>query len=274
MQVVTFLTRRGRARRRLLIVNWPVSLLTTGIALLCGCASSNTPMTHQEEVMTVPWGPFARQCTTTRTSHYVFAGKAGLKEVDTNRHDCIGFSAMPATGGAEQITGSAPSGDGSENPIIYRILRAPNGISRPAAAGDTGLLAQGSDNTAQAETFAEQIGLTRQQTIDPRDTVRLPIVLHVPSAVSGTLQCRPDGGGVDRGRKTLVLSCTLDEQVHTDSLDANLRLAGVEEVDVMTGVRLSGSFAGSLSGQDKANPQARAEHVDDHVWYQRTMDLE
>jgi hypothetical protein len=76
-------------------------------------------------------------------SHYVFAGRTGLKEVTTSNHGCIGFSAMPAAGGAEQITGSAPSGGPSGDPVIYRIFRAPNGISRPAAAGDSGLLAQG-----------------------------------------------------------------------------------------------------------------------------------
>jgi hypothetical protein len=113
--------------------------------------------------------------------------------------------------------------------------------------------------------FAEQAGLTKEQSIDPHDTVRLPILLHVPSLVSGTLQCRPDGGGVDRGRTTLLLSCTLEEQVHTDSLEGTLRLAGVEEVDVITGARLSASFAGSLSRRDKTTPQTPVERVDDHI---------
>jgi hypothetical protein len=202
------------------------------------------------------------------------AGRSGLKEKETNYRRCVGFAAMPASGGAMQITGSATTDGRSRVPIVYRILRGPNGVSRPAASGDSGLLAQGSDNPMLAEEFADQIGLTRQQVIDPKDTLLLPILLHVPSPVEGTLQCRPDGGHVDRGRETLVFSCTLDEQVRTERLDAKVRLAGVEEVDVMTGVRLSGSFAGSLNGYERTNADVRGRHIDDHVWYDRTMEFE
>jgi hypothetical protein len=249
-------------------------MLAMVAALPAACTPANTPLSHPEEVMTLPWGPFARQCTQTRTAHYVLAGKAGLKEVVTNDHSCVGFVAMPAAGGAMQITGSTTADESSSGPVIYRILRAPSGISRPATAGDNGVLAQGSDDHSLATSFANQIGLTRQQIIDPEKAMLLPIMLHVPSPVMGTLRCRPDGGSVDRGRKILVFSCVLDEQVHTERVDATLRLAGVEEVDVMTGVRLSGSFAGSLNGREKTSAQAPAEQVHDHVWYERTMEFE
>jgi hypothetical protein len=60
----------------------------------------------------------------------------------------------------------------------------------------------------------------------------------------------------------------------TDQVAATVRLAGVEEVDVLTGVRLSGSFAGSLIGYERFNTQVGGRHVDDHVWYERTMQFE
>jgi hypothetical protein len=144
---------------------------------------------------------------------------------------------MPAAGDAMVITASTAANERSSVPILYRILRGPSGVSHPAAPGDSGLLAQGSDNPESSNAFARQIGLDRKQIVDPKEALSMPILLLVPTPVEGTLQCRPEGGAVDRGRETLIFSCTLDEQVHTDRLVARLRLAGAEEVDVLTGVR-------------------------------------
>jgi hypothetical protein len=280
-------------------------LTTIAGAMLGGCASrAITPMSQSKELMDAAWGPFARQCTSMRTSHFADAGRSGVKEVGTEDESCIGFVATPASGGAIEITGSMTSEPGPSTPIVLRILRAPGGVSRPAAPGDTGLLAQGSDSPQLAQAFAEQIGLTQKQVIDPNATLRLPIFLAVPSPLQGTLQCRPDGGSVDRGRETLIFSCTLDERVHTDRLDARVQLAGVEEVDVLSGVRLSGSFAGSVSGRERISPAGSGHEaigaagsgrerispagsghdgisaagsgrrVDYHIWYERTTELE
>ncbi len=248
-------------------------LLIMLAALLGGCAPTTTTLlTQPEVVMKVAWGPFARQCTRTRTFHSVIAGRTGLKEVETNRENCIGFAAMPAANGAVEITGSTAGAAEPSVPIIYRILRGPRGVSRPAQPGDVGLLAQGSDDPESSKSFASRIGLTRQQVVEPKETLLLPILLHIPAPVEGTLHCTPDGGAVDHGRQTLVITCTLDEQAHTDSLDAKVRLAGVEEVDVQTGVRLSGSFAGSVVGYEISDNQMRGKRVDDHIWYERTME--
>jgi hypothetical protein len=231
-------------------------------------------MDQPKEVMTVAWGPFARQCASTRTSHYVMTGRSGPKEIATDHESCIGFAAMPAADGAMEITASTAANGQTSVSTLYRILRGPSGVSRPAISGDNGLLAQGNDSPKSAEAFAHQIGLSQQQIIDPKGTLLLPIILYVPSPVEGTLQCQPDGGGVDRGRETLVFSCVLDEQVHTDRVDATVRLAGMEEVDVLTGVRLSGSFAGSLIGYERFGAQMSGRQVDDHVWYERIMQFE
>ncbi len=223
--------------------------------------------------MTAAWGPFARQCTSTRTSHYAMVGREP-EDVATTYEACIGFAAMPAAHGAMQITGSTTSNRRSSVPIVYRILRGPSGVSRPATSGDTGLLAQGSDSPSSAEAFAREIGLTQRQVIEPHESLLLPINLRVPSSVDGTLRCKPTGGAVVHGRETLVFTCTLDQQVHNDRLDARVQLAGVEEVDVLTGVRLSSSFSGYLSGYERSNTRSRMRRVDDHLRYERTTEFE
>jgi hypothetical protein len=269
-----------RNGRRLAKIAGSIVLSTMSVAWFGGCSpGATTPMRQPEEVMKAAWGPFARQCTSMRTSHFAAAGRSGVREVGTDHESCIGFAATPASGGAMEITGSTTS-DGSTSdagpstPIVFRILRAPGGVSRPAASGDTGLLAQGSDDEHLAEAFAAQIGLTQKQVIDPKTTLRLPIFLDAPSPLEGMLQCRPDGGSVDRGRETLLFSCTLDERVRTDRLDARVQLAGVEEVDVLSGVRLSGSFAGSLSGRQRVSAADPGQRIDYHIWYERTTELE
>jgi hypothetical protein len=153
-----------------------VTLLTLIAALLDGCArSGTTPLSQPKEVMQVAWGPFARQYKP-RKLH--------------------GFAAMPAAGDAMVITASTAANERSSVPILYRILRGPSGVSHPAAPGDSGLLAQGSDNPESSNAFARQIGLDRKQIVDPKEALSMPILLLVPTPVEGTLQCRPEGGAV------------------------------------------------------------------------------
>ncbi len=224
--------------------------------------------------MTVAWGPFARQCTETRTSNDSVVGHSGPSEAATDHQSCTGFSAAPASLGAIEITASTTGGGQSTTPVIARFLRGPGGVSRPAAQGDTDLLAQGSDSPALAEAFAREIGVTHQQVIDPDATLRLPIRLQTEFPIEGMLSCRPDGGNVDHGRETLVFTCTLDDTVHTRHLDARVELAGVEEIDVLTGVRLASALAGSMTGHERSNPQARWQPIDDHVWFRRTTEFQ
>jgi hypothetical protein len=74
-----------------------LTLSTMVAALLGACApAGKTPMNEPKEVMTVAWGPFARQCASTRTSHYVMTDRSGPKEIATDHESCIGFAAMPA----------------------------------------------------------------------------------------------------------------------------------------------------------------------------------
>jgi hypothetical protein len=231
-------------------------------------------MRDAKEVMTSPWGPFARQCIVTRITNYAIVGRSGPSESTTSREICTGFAATPATGGGVQITASTSTGGQTSAPVISRILRQPLGVSRPARQADTGVLAQASDSPMLAETFASEIGVTRQQIIDPNGTLRLPVRLDMQFPLEATLTCRPDGGGVDHGRETLVFSCSLDEQVGVDRLTARVQLAGVEEIDVLSGVRLSSLLVGSVTGHDRANGQAQGRPVDYHVWQRRTTEFE
>jgi hypothetical protein len=91
---------------------------------------------------------------------------------------------------------------------------------------------------------------------------------------TAAVSCSPDGEAVDRGRETLAFACTLDEAIQTDCLSARLRLAGVEEIDVLSGVRLSGALVGSLTGQERFSAHAGWRSVDYHIWYGRTTDFE
>src|ERR1700761_1555313 len=89
----------------------------TMVVLLDSCGPrAETPMNQPEEVMTAAWGPFARQCTSTRTSHYAMVGREP-EDVATTYEACIGFAAMPAAHGAMQITGSTTSNRRSSVPI-------------------------------------------------------------------------------------------------------------------------------------------------------------
>jgi hypothetical protein len=204
----------------------------------------------------------------------VTSQRPSLREVTENDTTCTGFSALPNADGSVQITSSTIGNGRLSEPIISRILRRPSGISRTAAPGDTGLLAQGSDVPTAAESLAREIGVPARQIITPNGTLVLPIHLDIPSIIEGTLLCHLDGQRLDRGRQALVFSCELDKHVLTDRLDAQLHLAGVEEIDVLTGVRLTSVLTGWLRGRQRFNEQARWQVADDHLWYHRETELE
>lgn len=88
------------------------------------------------------------------------------------------------------------------------------------------------------------------------------------------LACRPDGMNSDRGRATLVFACTLDQQVRADRLDAQVRLAGVEEIDVQTGIRLSSVLSGRLSGRKQAGADAALRSAEERLLYRRAAEFE
>jgi hypothetical protein len=247
-------------------------MLAIAALLSCCAPPASTPMSGPIDVMVSPWGPFARQCDSTRVSYDTMyrSGRPGLFEVASVYKTCAGFVAMPLDGNAVQITASVDKIDQTSSPLVLRILRTPEGIARAAAPGDTGLLAQGSDAQDAARVLASEIGLTARQVIGPNDIVALPVPLSLPFPVDIELSCRPDGGHRDRDRDTLVLSCTFDQNVRTPRLDARVRLAGVEEIDIQTGIRLSSVLTGGLNGRIQLGDRNGAWHsADDRLLYRR-----
>jgi hypothetical protein len=220
------------------------------------------------------WGPFVRQCITTRVIQYATGRRSGQREVGENNTICTGFSAFRDADGSVEITASTSANGQSSAPIISRISRQPNGVSNTAAPGEAGLLAQGSDVPLAAEWLAREIGVPSRRIVAPNETLLLPIRLHVPSTIDGILSCHLDGQRLDRGRQTLVFSCVLDEHARTDRLDAQLHLAGVEEIDVPTGIRLTSVLSGWLKGRERFNDQAHWQPADDHIRYHRETELE
>jgi hypothetical protein len=89
------------------------------------------------------------------------------------------------------ITATIGTGDPVSSPSIARFLRRPGGQAREAVPGDTGLLAQGSDDTDAAKTLARQIGLSEPQTIRSGQTLVLSVRLSMPSPLDVQLSCRP-----------------------------------------------------------------------------------
>lgn len=254
-----------------------VSWIAVAAFLNCCAPPANTPMSGPIDVMVSPWGPFARQCDSTRVSYDTTyrSGRVGVFEVTNVYKTCAGFVAMPFGHDAAEITASIDKINQPSSPMILRILRTPEGAARAAAPGDTGLLAQGSDAQEAARVLASEIGLTARQLINPNDTVSLPVRLSLPFPVDIELSCRPDGGHHDHGRDTLVLSCTLDQKVRTTRLDAQVRLAGVEEIDVQTGIRLSSVLAGRLSGRIRLSDRDETwRSADDRLLYRRETDFE
>ena len=121
--------------------------LCIGVVLsLTGCApDAGTPITQPVEAMEAPWGPFARQCDSTRLSHDTVRWRVGQTEVAAVYQTCTGFSAMPAGRDAEEITASVGTIDPPSSPVVLRIVRRTDGVARPARLVTPGLLAQGSD---------------------------------------------------------------------------------------------------------------------------------
>lgn len=224
---------------------------------LTGCApAADTAMSRPIEAMVSPWGPFARECDSTRVSHDAFRWRVGQTEVADVYETCVGFSAMLSGRDAAEITASVGKINQPSSSVVLRIVRKTDGVARAAAAGDTGLLAQGSDVPGAAEILARDIGLTARQLITPNDTLTLPVRLSIPFPLDIVMSCRPDGERRDHGRDTLVLSCTLDQMVHTDLLDVQVQLAGVEEIDIQTGVRLFSLLTGHLRGRSRLGDDA------------------
>jgi hypothetical protein len=221
------------------------------------------------------WGPFARQCITTRLSHdRPHRQLSPIEEVETTTV-CFGFATQPRSDGSVEITASMNAADSASNLIVSRILRYPSGVSRPAQANDTGLLAYGSDVPDVAAALARDVGLMHQQLINSDEQIALPIRLRMPFPVDVTLVCQPSGEAEDHGRKVLVLNCTLDQDVTNDLLRGHLHLAGTQRVDVATGVRLSGSMNGWLNGQTRQHAGSRwVKTTDDHIWYSKWTDFE
>ena len=250
--------------------------LCIGVVLsLTGCApDAGTPITQPVEAMEAPWGPFARQCDSTRLSHDTVRWRVGQTEVAAVYQTCTGFSAMPAGRDAEEITASVGTIDPPSSPVVLRIVRRTDGVARPARLVTPGLLAQGSDVPGAAEILARDIGLTARQVIHPNETLAMPVRLSVPFPLDVVLSCRPDGEHRDRGRDTLVFSCTLDRTVLTDRLDARLRLAGVQEIDVQTGIRLSSMLTGRLNGRRRLGEDAGWQSADDQLLYRRETEFE
>jgi hypothetical protein len=244
-------------------------------ASLTACApSADAPMRQPIEAMKAPWGPFARQCDSTRVSRTVVRFRNGDTEIAKDYETCAGFLSMPASNNSAQITVSVGEVNKPSSTMVLRLLRSPDGAVRAAEPGDTGLLAQGSDAPDAAKTLAREIGLTARQLINPNETMSLPIRLSLPFPLDVMLSCRPDGEHRDRGRDTLVFSCTLDQNIQTGQIVARVQLAGVEEIDVETGLRLTSLLTGRLNGRERQVDGAAWQSANDRLLYRRDTEFE
>jgi hypothetical protein len=105
-------------------------------ASLNSCApAADTPMSGPIDVMVSPWGPFARQCDSTRVSSDTTyrGGRVGVFEVANVYKTCAGFVAMPFGNNAAQITASVDKINQPSSPVILRILRTQEGAARGRA---------------------------------------------------------------------------------------------------------------------------------------------
>lgn len=220
------------------------------------------------------WGPFARQCATTRVSHFEPHRQLSPNETVQSRTTCIGFSALTRADGSVELTASMNGDDPSSNPIVSRILRSPGGASRTAIPGESGLLAYGSDVPETATALARDIGVSARQLVAPNQSLWLPLRLHMPFPVDAVMSCQPRGETVDHGRKVLVFDCTLDQEASTSVLQAKIHLTGEQQVDVVTGVRLSGEMTGWLNGRARRNEQAPWQPVRDDLSYSKATEFE
>jgi hypothetical protein len=145
---------------------WRLTPYVAALGLLASCSSmSSRPSSGSIEAAKMPWGPFSRQCMTTRISYFVSRPRLSPNDATKSHTRYVGFSAMPVDRGSAAITASIGPGDPSSAPIIVRLVRRAGGEAKAAAPGDAGLLAQGSDDPDAAESLARQIGLSRSQMI-------------------------------------------------------------------------------------------------------------
>lgn len=245
------------------------------VLALAGCAPhADAPLSRPVEAMEAPWGPFARQCDSTRVSHTITRWRQKETQVGTTYESCAGFSSVLSGPDAAEITASIGRPDDPASSVVVRLRRSTAGTARPAGPGDGWLLAQGSDAPAEADLLARGLGLTARQMVNPRDNMSLPVRLRLPFPVDASLSCRPDGLHRDRDREMLVMSCTLDEKIRTDHLDAQVQLAGVEVIDVQTGVRLSSALAGQLSGRARLAGNGNWQAADERLLYRRETEFQ
>jgi len=250
------------------------SLLAVAISAAQCTPAAQAPVTQPVQVMVEAWGPFARQCATTRVSHYEAHRQLSPSEIVQTHTTCVGFSALPRADGSVELTASMNADDPSSNPIVSRILRSPSGTSRTAIQGEPGLLAYGSDVPEIAAVLARDIGVTARQLIGPNESLRLPIRLRMPFPVDGALSCHPAGETADHGRKILVLDCILDQEARTEHLQAKIHLTGEQQVDIATGVRLSGEMTGWLNGRVRLNDRSPWQPAEEQVRYSKETEFE
>jgi hypothetical protein len=183
---------------------------------------------------------------------------------------------MTESGGSDSVAITASLGTGSEfsTPRIARFVRDRRGTARPAASGDNGLLSQGSDDTAAAARLAQRIGLSRRQLIQSGQTVDVTVRFSLPAPVDVTLSCRPDGGGRMNGRDTLVFSCTGSEAVRNEDFVGQLRVAGVEELDIRSGVRLASQLSGRLDGENLSADGSHRQAASNRLLYSLDTEFE
>lgn len=249
-------------------------LLAVAISAVQCAPAAHAPITQPVQVMVQAWGPFSRQCATTRVSHYEAHRQLGPTEIVQTHTTCVGFSVFPHADGSVEITASTNADDPSANPIVSRILRSPSGASRTAIQGEYGLLAYGSDKPEVATVLARDIGVTARQLIGPNASLWLPIRLRLPFPVDSAMSCHPEAETADRGRKILVLDCALDQEAKTEHLQAKIYLTGEQQVDIATGVRLSGDMTGWLNGQVRLNDQSPWQPAKEDVRYSKETEFE
>ena len=251
-----------------------LSVLAAAISAAQCTPAAQAPITQPVQVMVEAWGPFARQCATTRVAHYEAHRQLSPNGVVQSHTTCIGLAAFPNADGSVELTASMNADDPSANPIIFRLLRNPSGAARTAMPGESGLLAYGSDVSEIADVLARDIGITTRQMVGPNQRLWLPIRLRLPFPVDSVMTCQPNGETADHDRRVLALACALDQQAKTDRLDAEIHLTGEQEVDIATGVRLSGDMTGWLRGQTRATDQSPWQPADEQLWYSKETEFD
>ena len=180
-----------------------------GVVLsLTGCApEAATPITQPIEAMEAPWGPFARQCDSTRLSRDTVRwrvradrGRRGLPDL----HRILGDASRPQCGSRSRRA-SAKSINHRRRWSCASCAgqTALRGRPNPATPG---CWRKGRTSPDAAQILADDIGLTARQMIKPNETLALPVRLAVPFPLDVVMSCRPDGERRDRGRDTLGLS--------------------------------------------------------------------